>query len=168
MSSEAVISVQNLGKVYHLYDKPSDRLKQAFLWGRKQLYREFWALKNVTFDVRRGEVLGLIGRNGAGKSTLLQIVCGVLKPTTGSAQVRGRVAALLELGSGFNPDFTGRENLYMNGTILGLTQAEIDSRYQQIVDFAEIGSFIDQPVKTYSSGMIMRLAFAISVHVDAD
>ncbi|MDP9173335.1 MAG: ABC transporter ATP-binding protein [Planctomycetota bacterium] len=163
-----VISVRDLGKVYHLYEQPSDRLKQAFLWGRKKLFREFWALRNVSFDVARGEVLGLIGRNGAGKSTLLQIICGVLQPTTGTADVRGRMAALLELGSGFNPDFTGRENVYMNGAIMGLSKAQIDDRYQQIVDFAEIGSFVNQPVKTYSSGMTMRLAFAISVHVDAD
>lgn len=167
-SDDVVISVRDLGKTYFLYDKPSDRLKQAFLWGRKQLYREFWALKDVSFDVRRGEVLGLVGRNGAGKSTLLQIVCGVLKPTTGTAEVRGRVAALLELGSGFNPDFTGRENIYMNGAILGLSRDEIDRRYDEIVEFAEIGPFIDQPVKTYSSGMLMRLAFAVTVHVDAD
>ena len=122
----------------------------------------------MSFEVKRGEVLGLIGRNGAGKSTLLQIVCGVLKPTTGVAEVRGRVAALLELGSGFNPEFTGRENVYMNGTILGLTREQIDSRYDDIVRFAEIGKFVDQPVKTYSSGMVVRLAFSITVHVDAD
>lgn len=165
---EVVISIKDLGKSYFLYNRPQDRLKQAFLWGKKQLYREFWALKNVSFDVRRGEVLGIIGRNGTGKSTMLQILCGVLKPTTGQAEVRGRVAALLELGSGFNPEFTGRENIYMNGAILGLSRQEIDARYEQIVEFAEIGAFIDQPVKTYSSGMYMRLAFAISVHVDAD
>jgi lipopolysaccharide transport system ATP-binding protein len=163
-----VISVRDLGKVYHLYDKPADRLKQAFLWGRKKLYREFWALRNVSFDVQRGEVLGLIGRNGAGKSTLLQIICGVLQPSIGTADVRGRMAALLELGSGFNPDFTGRENVYMNGAIMGLSRSQIDDRYQKIIEFAEIGAFVDQPVKTYSSGMTMRLAFAISVHVDAD
>jgi lipopolysaccharide transport system ATP-binding protein len=168
MSSEAIISVHNLGKTYHLYDKPADRLKQAFLWGRKRLYREFWALQDVSFDVRRGEVLGLIGRNGAGKSTLLQIVSGVLQPTEGSASVNGRTAALLELGSGFNPEFTGRENVYMNGAILGLSRAQIEQRFEQIVDFAQIGDFLDQPVKTYSSGMTMRLAFAIAVHVDAD
>jgi len=175
MSSESdsqpdglVISVRDLGKVYHLYDKPQDRLKQVFLGNRKQLYREFWALRNVSFDVNRGEVLGLIGRNGAGKSTLLQIVSGVLQPTTGKATVNGRTAALLELGSGFNPEFTGRENVYMNGTILGLSRDQIDERYQKITEFAEIGRFIDQPVKTYSSGMIMRLGFSIAVHVDAD
>ena len=166
--NEVVIACRDLGKIYHLYDKPVDRLKQAFLWGRKQLFREFWALRGVSFEIKRGEVLGLIGRNGAGKSTLLQIVCGVLKPSTGVAEVRGRVAALLELGSGFNPDFTGRENVYMNGAILGLSKEQIDERYEEIVKFAEIGGFIDQPVKTYSSGMVVRLAFSITVHVDAD
>jgi lipopolysaccharide transport system ATP-binding protein len=171
MSSDAdsiVISVKDLGKIYHLYDKPSDRLKQAFLWGKQQYFREFWALRDVSFDVKRGEVLGLVGRNGSGKSTLLQIVCGVLKPSTGVASVHGRVAALLELGSGFNPEFTGRENVYLNASILGLTRRQIDERFDQIVHFAEIGKFIDQPVKTYSSGMVVRLAFAITVHVDAD
>jgi lipopolysaccharide transport system ATP-binding protein len=163
-----VIAVRDLGKVYHLYDRVQDRLKQAFVWGKRQLYREFWALHDVSFEVRRGEVIGLIGRNGTGKSTLLQILCGVLKPTCGMAEVRGRVAALLELGSGFNPEFTGRENIYMNGAILGLSKPEIDQRYPRIVEFAEIGPYIDQPVKTYSSGMMMRVAFAISVHVDAD
>jgi len=163
-----VISVRDLGKVYHLYDTPVDRLKQAFLWGRKRLYREFWALRGASFDIKRGEVLGLIGRNGSGKSTLLQIVCGVLRPSTGIVTVRGRVAALLELGSGFNPEFTGRENVYLNGAILGLTREEIDRRFDKIIAFAEIGKFIDQPVKTYSSGMVVRLAFAITVHVDAD
>jgi len=166
--AQPIISVRDLGKVYHLYDKPADRLKQAFLWKRKQLYREFWALRGVSFDLQRGEVLGLIGRNGSGKSTLLQIVCGVLKPSTGTAEVRGRVAALLELGSGFNPDFTGRENVFLNAAILGLSRQQTQERFEKIVRFAEIGAFIDQPVKTYSSGMVVRLAFAITVHVDAD
>jgi lipopolysaccharide transport system ATP-binding protein len=169
MSSEVpVISVRGLGKVYHLYDRAQDRLKQAFMWGRRQYYREFWALRDIQFDIPRGQVVGVIGRNGAGKSTLLQIICGVLQPTTGTAEVHGRVAALLELGSGFNPEFTGRENVYMNAAILGLSQEQIDQRYDRIVQFAEIGPFIDQPTKTYSSGMTMRLAFAITVHVDAD
>jgi len=167
MEQDLVIEVKDLGKIYHLYKRPSDRLRQAFLWGRKKLYREFWALQDVSFKVHRGEVLGLIGRNGAGKSTLLQIICGVLQPTTGLAVVHGRVAALLELGSGFNPDFTGRENVYLNGAILGLTKRQIDERYDQIVRFADIGAFVDQPVKTYSSGMVVRLAFSIAVHVDA-
>jgi lipopolysaccharide transport system ATP-binding protein len=167
-TAEVVVSAQNLGKMYHLYQRPQDRLKQAFLWGRATLYREFWALRGVSFEIRRGEVVGVIGRNGSGKSTLLQILSGVLKPSTGKATVRGRVAALLELGSGFNPEFSGRENIYLNGTILGLTRQQIDERFDAIVDFADIRPFIDQPVKTYSSGMYMRLAFAISVHVDAE
>ena len=165
---DAVISVRDLGKLYHLYEKPQHRLLQAFLWGRKQLYREFWALRNVNLEIRRGEVVGLIGRNGAGKSTLLQIISGVLQPTSGTVAVRGRVAALLELGSGFNPDFTGRENVYMNAAILGLSREQTDARFDDILAFADIGRFIDQPTKTYSSGMTMRLAFAITVHVDAD
>jgi len=165
---DVVISVRDLGKMYHLYDKPQHRLMQVFLWGRKQLFREFWALRDVNMDIRRGEVVGLIGRNGAGKSTLLQIICGVLQPTLGSVSVRGRVAALLELGSGFNPDFTGRENVYMNAAILGLTREQTEARFDDILNFADIHAFIDQPTKTYSSGMTMRLAFAITVHVDAD
>jgi lipopolysaccharide transport system ATP-binding protein len=165
---EPVIRARDLGKIYQLYDKPADRLKQAFLWGRKQFYREFWAVRGVSFDVQRGEVMGLIGRNGSGKSTLLQLVCGILQPSAGSVEIRGRAAALLELGSGFNPDFTGRENVYLNASILGLTRREIDERFDRIVRFAEIGEFLDQPVKTYSSGMVVRLAFAIAVHVDAD
>jgi lipopolysaccharide transport system ATP-binding protein len=168
MSSDPIIAASDLGKVYHLYDRPADRLKQAFLWGRKQLYRDFWALRNVSFHVQRGEVLGVIGRNGSGKSTLLQLICGVLQPTCGSVSVRGRTAALLELGSGFNPEFTGRENVYMNAAILGLDRKQIDQRFDQIIRFAEIGDFLDQPVKTYSSGMVVRLAFAITVHVDAE
>jgi lipopolysaccharide transport system ATP-binding protein len=165
---DVAVSVRGLGKMYHLYERPQDRLKQAFLWGWRQYYREFWALRELSLDVRRGEVLGIIGRNGSGKSTLLQILAGVLKPTTGYAEVRGRVAALLELGSGFNPEFSGRENIYMNAAILGLSKEEIDRRFDEIVEFSEIERFIDQPVKTYSSGMVVRLAFAVSVHVDPD
>jgi lipopolysaccharide transport system ATP-binding protein len=162
---EVIISVEGLGKLYQLYDRPQDRLKQAFLWGRKQLYREFWALRDIAFEVKKGDSVGVIGRNGSGKSTLLQIIAGTLVPTTGQVHVRGRVAALLELGSGFNPEFTGRENVYMNGAILGLSRTEIDDLYQQIVDFADIGQFIDQPIKLYSSGMIVRLAFAVQAFV---
>lgn len=165
---EPVIRARDLGKIYQLYDRPADRLKQAFLWGRKQYYREFWAVRDASFDVQRGEVMGLIGRNGSGKSTLLQLVCGILQPSAGSVEIRGRAAALLELGSGFNPDFTGRENVYLNASILGLTRRQVDERFEKIIHFAEIGEFLDQPVKTYSSGMVVRLAFAIAVHVDAD
>jgi ABC-type polysaccharide/polyol phosphate transport system ATPase subunit len=168
MSSEHVIDAAGLGRMYQLYDRPQDRLKQAFLWGRKKLYREFWALREVSFKVRRGEALGIIGRNGSGKSTLLQMVAGTLRPSEGRLRVQGRAAALLELGSGFNPAFTGRENVYVNGAILGMTRREIDARFDQILEFAEIGDFIDQPVKTYSSGMVVRLAFAVQVCVEPE
>ncbi len=168
MSSEPVISARDLGKCYQLYDQPQDRLKQ-FLWrGRRQYFREFWALRATSFDIAHGEVIGLIGRNGAGKSTLLQLLCGTLTPTTGTVHVHGRVAALLELGAGFNPEFSGRENVFMYAAILGLSKADITSRFEDIVDFSGIRPFIDQPVKTYSSGMFVRLAFAVAVSVDPD
>jgi lipopolysaccharide transport system ATP-binding protein len=174
--TDTAISVSNLGKCYEIYNNPRDRLKQFVIPQLKRLirqpsrqyFREFWALRDVSFEVRKGETLGVIGRNGCGKSTLLQLICGTLNATTGSIQTNGRVAALLELGSGFNPEFTGRENVYMNASILGLSNAEIDARYGDIVSFADIGDFIDQPVKTYSSGMLVRLAFAVIAHVDAD
>ena len=169
MSSEDIaLSVKNISKCFEMYEKPVHRLFQTLFAGHRTFYREFWALRDVSFDVRRRECVGIIGRNGAGKSTLLQIITGTLQPTGGTVERRGRVAALLELGSGFNPEFTGRENVYMNASILGLTKEEIDARYQAILDFAEIGEFIDQPVKTYSSGMMVRLAFAVVAHVDAD
>ncbi|SHL97154.1 lipopolysaccharide transport system ATP-binding protein [Nitrosospira sp. Nsp11] len=175
-SSDITIRVQNLSKCYQIYDVPRDRLKQFVaprlqrLTGRqpRQYFREFWALKDVSFKVRRGETIGLIGRNGSGKSTLLQIICGTLAPTGGVVETKGRIAALLELGSGFNLDFTGRENIYMNGAVLGLNSEEIDSRLDAIVSFADIGQFIDQPVKTYSSGMSVRLAFAVQAQIDPD
>ncbi|MGC8711022.1 MAG: ABC transporter ATP-binding protein, partial [Leptodesmis sp.] len=135
--------------------------------GKKQ-GQEFWALQDITLDIYRGETFGIIGRNGAGKSTLLQLICGTLQPTKGTVQVNGRVAALLELGAGFNPEFSGRDNVYMNGAILGLSRAEIDKRFDDIAAFADIGNFIDQPVKTYSSGMYVRLAFASAIHVEPD
>lgn len=185
-SNDVVVDVSNLSKCYEIYETPRDRLKQLALprmyktankltslaglsnrFNQPDYYREFWALHDVTFQVRRGETLGIIGRNGSGKSTLLQILAGTLNATEGSVTVNGRIAALLELGSGFNPEFTGRENVYLNGMILGLTQSEIDDRYDQIVAFADIGEFIDQPVKTYSSGMFVRLAFAVQAHIDA-
>jgi lipopolysaccharide transport system ATP-binding protein len=164
------IAAQGVGKCYDLFDAPGDRLKQV-LWGRwrrEPYYREFWALKGVDFQVAKGEVLGVVGRNGAGKSTLLQMVCGTLEPSTGTLAVTGRVAALLELGAGFNPDFTGRENVYMNAAILGLKRTEVDARLDDILAFADIGTFIDQPVKTYSSGMFMRLAFSVATSVEPD
>ena len=163
-----VIEARGLGKNFALFDSPKDRLKQL-LWGRwRQYSRDFWAISDVNFEVRRGEVIGLIGRNGAGKSTLLQMVCGTLAPSVGSLTVRGRVAALLELGAGFSPDFTGLENVYMNAAILGLTRAEVDRKLDGILAFADIGKFIHQPVKTYSSGMFMRLAFAVATSVEPD
>lgn len=160
------IRVQNLSKCYHIYDKPRDRLMQMLLGSRKQYYREFWALKDISFAVNKGETVGIIGRNGSGKSTLLQMICGTLNQTSGSIQTSGRMAALLELGSGFNPEFTGRENVFMNAAVLGLSTEETESRYDAIAAFAEIGDFIDQPVKTYSSGMAVRLAFAVAINVD--
>lgn len=175
--TDTAISVSNLGKCYEIYDNPRDRLKQFIVPNlqrlakrqpHKQYFREFWALKDVSFEVKKGETVGIIGRNGSGKSTLLQLICGTLNATTGSIQTNGRIAALLELGSGFNPEFTGRENVYMNASILGLSNAEIDARYDDIVSFADIGQFIEQPVKTYSSGMVVRLAFAVQSQIDPD
>jgi lipopolysaccharide transport system ATP-binding protein len=176
MSSEIAIKVENLSKCYQIYDQPRDRLKQFALprlqravgLESKRYFREFWALKGVSFEVKKGETVGIIGRNGSGKSTLLQMICGTLNPTSGSIQTNGRIAALLELGSGFNPEFTGRENVYLNGAVLGLSKEEIDSRFDQITAFADIGEFIDQPVKTYSSGMFVRLAFSIQANVDPE
>lgn len=178
MSSDAppVISVRNLSKCFHIYESPLHRLRQFVLpqfdrWlGRdpRAHYREFWALQDVALEIRKGETVGIIGRNGSGKSTLLQIICGTLAPTGGAVEINGRVAALLELGSGFNPEFTGRENVYLNAAVLGLTKAEIDERFADIAAFADIGDFINQPVKTYSSGMYVRLAFAVIAHVRAD
>jgi len=161
-----LIVARGISKVYHLYKRPLDRLK-AQLTGRSY-GREFWALRDIDLVLRRGETLGIIGRNGSGKSTLLQILAGILQPTDGTLQVNGRVAALLELGSGFNPEFTGRENVYLNGAILGVARDQMRERFERITEFADIGAFIDQPVKTYSSGMFVRLAFAVATHVDAD
>jgi len=176
-SNEIAIKVESLGKRFEIYDQPGDRLKQ-FVWPRvrrfvgqkssQQYFQEFWALKNVTFEVKKGQTFGVVGRNGSGKSTLLQIICGTLNPTSGRIGIHGRVAALLELGSGFNPEFTGRENVYLNASVLGLSNREIDDRFEEIVKFADIGEFINQPTKTYSSGMMVRLAFAVIAHVDAD
>ena len=165
---DIVLSVRNVSKCFEMYEKPIHRLYQTICAGKKKFYREFWALRDINFDVRRGECVGIIGRNGAGKATLLQIITGTLAATTGTVELKGRVAALLELGSGFNPEFTGRENVYLNGSILGLSRKEIDERYDDIVAFADIGEFIDQPVKTYSSGMMIRLAFAVNVFVDPE
>lgn len=163
-----VISAQGLSKTYRLYDKPHHRLLQSLWRGRRQYYREFFALHDVSFQLARGETLGIIGRNGAGKSTLLQILCGTLTPSAGEVLVQGRIAALLELGTGFNPEFTGRENIAINAAILGLTPSQISERLDDIIAFADIGQFIDQPVKTYSSGMYVRLAFSVIIHVQPD
>lgn len=163
-----VIQVENLGKCYRIYNTPKDRLKQAIWRTRRQYYREFWALRHVNFTVRRGETLGIIGRNGSGKSTLLKMICDTLTPTEGSVEAHGRIAALLELGSGFNPEFTGKENIAINARLLGLSEKEVEEKFDQIVEFSEVGQFIDQPVKTYSSGMFVRLAFAIASHSNPD
>ncbi|HEY9527568.1 MAG TPA: ABC transporter ATP-binding protein [Anaerolineales bacterium] len=174
--SDPVIEVKNLGKSYHIYKRPQDRLKQSVLPRLQQIigstpkryFHEFWALRDVSFEVHKGETIGIIGRNGSGKSTLLQLICGTLSPTTGTIRTDGRIAALLELGSGFNPEFTGRENVYLNGAILGLSKEEIDARFDDIAGFADIGEFIEQPVKIYSSGMVVRLAFSVQAMVDPD
>lgn len=164
MYSESAIKVENLSKCYEVYDKPHKRLLQMLFRGKRKYFHEFWALKSASFEVKAGETVGIIGSNGSGKSTLLQMLCGTLNPSSGEISVRGRVAALLELGAGFNPEFTGKENVYLNAAILGLTLEEIDASYAAIEEFAEIGEFINQPVKTYSSGMYVRLAFSVAVH----
>lgn len=176
MSSEIAVKVEGLSKCYQIYDQPMDRLKQFVLpklqhglgIPTKQYFQDFWALKDISFEIKRGETVGIVGRNGSGKSTLLQIICGTLAPTAGNVYTSGRIAALLELGSGFNPEFTGRENVYMNAAVLGLSKEEVDSRFESIVEFADIGDFIEQPVKTYSSGMMLRLAFAVQAQVEPD
>lgn len=176
MSSEIVLRVENLSKCYQIYKNPRDRLKQfIYPWlqsflglPQKNYFDEFWALRDVSFEVASGETVGIIGLNGSGKSTLLKLICDTLSESAGRVEKKGRVAALLELGSGFNPEFTGRENIYLNASILGLSKADIDRRYGSIIDFADIGEFIERPVKSYSSGMYVRLAFAVMANVDAD
>lgn len=173
---DVAVNMRDVSKSYHIYDRPHDRLKQL-LFPRlnkitrrppREYFREFQALRDINLQIRRGETIGIVGRNGSGKSTLLQILCGTLAPTTGEVRVAGRVGALLELGSGFNPEFTGRENVYLNATVLGMSRHEVDARFNDIIAFADIGEFIDQPVKTYSSGMYVRLAFAVIAHAEAD
>lgn len=165
---ESAISVRNLSKKYRRFATTADTLKELLHPFGKKYHDEFWALKGVSFEVKKGETIGLIGRNGSGKSTLLQVLCGILQPTSGTVRVSGRVAALLELGAGFSPDFSGRENVYMNGALMGLSRQEMDDRFSLIAEFAEIGDFMEQPVKTYSSGMYVRLAFAVAINVDPD
>lgn len=166
---DAIIAVDRVHKSFPVYSKPHHRLMQMLMPESSQRwYQEFHALKGVDFQIAKGQTVGIVGRNGSGKSTLLQVICGTLTPTSGEANVRGRIAALLELGAGFNPDFTGRENVYLNATVLGLTRREVDERFDEIAAFADIGEFIEQPVKTYSSGMYVRLAFAVAIHVKPD
>ncbi|HJU41012.1 MAG TPA: ABC transporter ATP-binding protein, partial [Tahibacter sp.] len=169
MSSDVAIRIDGVGKTFAIYERPHHRLLQLLMpSAQRPWFREFHALRDVSFEVGRGETVGIVGRNGSGKSTLLQIICGTLTASAGSIDVRGRVAALLELGSGFNPDFTGRENVYLNGAVLGLPRAEVERRFDDIVAFADIGDFIDQPVKSYSSGMYVRLAFSVAINVSPD
>lgn len=168
MAADIAIQTRGLGKCYHLYSDPMDRLKQSIFRSRRRYFREFWALREVSFEIARGETFGIIGANGSGKSTLLQLICGTLQPTEGAISVGGRISALLELGAGFNTEFTGRENVYLNAAILGLSREETDEKYPRILEFADIGDFIDRPVKTYSTGMLVRLAFSVQVAVDPD
>ena len=167
-SDDVVVSVRDVTKNYRIFEHAGARLKQAMTLGLWKYHKDYSVLRNVSFDVKRGETIGIIGRNGAGKSTLLQLICGILKPTTGTVVVYGRVSAMLELGAGFHPEFTGRENVFFQGCLMGLSKAQITERFQAIEAFADIGEFIDQPVRTYSSGMFVRLAFAVATHVDPD
>ncbi len=169
MNEEYAIRVKNITKKYKLYEKNGDRVKDALgLSGKKKLYKDYYALRNLSFDIKRGETIGIVGVNGAGKSTILKIITGVLNPTEGEVEINGRISALLELGAGFNMDYTGIQNVYLNGTMMGFTKEEVDSRLQSILDFADIGDFINQPVKTYSSGMFVRLAFAVAINIDPE
>ncbi len=167
-TGEVAISARGLGKCYEIYAKPRDRLLQSIFRGRRQFFQKFWAVTDLSFEVKRGETVGIVGRNGSGKSTLLQLIAGTLTPTTGTVTVYGRIAALLELGSGFNPEYTGRENIFLNGSVLGFSREAMNRRYAEIVAYADIGEFVEQPVKTYSSGMLARLAFAVAIHSDPE
>lgn len=168
MDKNLAISVQGVSKIYKLYDKPIDRLKEAVSLTHKSYHRDFFALSDISFDVKNGETVGIIGTNGSGKSTILKIITGVLSPTTGTAEVSGNISALLELGAGFNSEYTGLENIYMNGTMMGFSRQEMERRMDDILRFADIGDFVNQPVKTYSSGMFVRLAFALAINVDPE
>ena len=162
------VEFERVSKSYAIYDKPGDRFKELLTFGQRSFHRDFWALRDLNFSIQRGEVFCIVGENGSGKSTTLQLLAGILQASAGEVRVDGRVSALLELGSGFSPEFTGRDNVYLNASILGLSKGEIDRRYGQIEEFAEIGDFIRQPVKTYSSGMVMRLAFAVAINVEPE
>ena len=166
--AEYAISVKDVTKVYKLYEKPIDRLKESVSPTHKNYHRDFYALNGLSFNVKKGETVGIIGTNGSGKSTILKIITGVLTPSTGQVQVNGKISALLELGAGFNMDYTGIENIYMNGTMMGYTKKEMEAKLDDILDFAEIGDFVYQPVKTYSSGMFVRLAFALAINVEPE
>ena len=166
--SEIAIKINDVSKLYKLYDKPTDRLKESLGLTKAKKYKEHYALRNVSFEVKRGECVGIIGTNGAGKSTILKIITGVLNPTAGEVEIDGRISALLELGAGFNMEYTGIENVYLNGTMIGFSKEEIDAKLQDILDFADIGDFVNQPVKTYSSGMFVRLAFAVAINIDPE
>ena len=168
MCSDIVLKVDNLGKCFQIYKKPHDRLLQSLFRDKKKYYKEFWSVRNVSFNLKRGETVGIVGRNGSGKTTLLQLICGTLFFTEGACNVNGRVAALLALGAGFNPEYSGEENIYLYASVLGLSEQEIKKKYNSICEFADIGKFISQPVKKYSSGMYMRLAFAVAIHVEPD
>jgi lipopolysaccharide transport system ATP-binding protein len=176
MSSNISLKANNISKCYHVYDQPLDRLKQYIMPAlhryritpNSNYYREFWALKELSLEIAKGEAVGIIGRNGSGKSTLLQLICGTLTPTTGSIEVSGVISALLELGSGFNPEFTGRQNVFMNASLLGLTNRQITEKFNDIIEFADIGSFINEPIKSYSSGMMVRLAFAVAINIEPE
>ena len=163
-----MIEVEGVSKLYKLYRQPGDRLKEAALFGRRHFYREHWALRDITLEIKKGETFCIVGENGSGKSTLLKLIAGILEPTAGSVRIHGRLTALLELGAGFNPEFTGRQNLFLNGALLGLSPREVEQSIVAILDFAEIGAYIDQPVKTYSSGMVVRLGFAIAVQLNPE
>lgn len=166
--SEAAIRVNDVSKIYRLYDKPMDRLKESLGFSKQKKYKEHYALNHVSFEVERGETVGIIGTNGSGKSTILKIITGVLNPSEGNVEIEGRISALLELGAGFNMEYTGLENVYLNGTMIGFSREEIDAKLQDILNFADIGDFVNQPVKTYSSGMFVRLAFAVAINIEPE
>jgi lipopolysaccharide transport system ATP-binding protein len=168
MHSDLAVSAEHVTKTYRIFGHAADRIKQALTFGQVRFHKQFTALNDVSFEISRGESIGIIGRNGSGKSTLLQLICGILKPTFGTISVKGRILALLELGAGFNPEFTGRENVYFQGALMGYTRSEMEKRLDEIISFADIGDFIDQPVRTYSSGMYVRLAFSVAIHVEPD